>query len=245
MNWKLFASTFALIFLAELGDKTQLAAMAKTATADNARWVVFLAASAALVLSTLIAVLIGNTLTKFVPEYAIKIAAASLFIVFGGVILHDAFAQRAEAVRKAPAPAGPLARIILRLAAGFEEAAATDYASLAAAEQNPRLTELYADLAKDEEAHLEALRNARLEHGAHMLPDVSPPETTQHLLHDVAGERSPALEHAIDHERATAAFYRELERGTGILGLRNVFATLAEQEEEHARRLSEFLPKTG
>ena len=87
-NAKLFASTFILIFLAELGDKTQLAAMAKSI---EGRMTVFLAASAALVCSTLIAVLFGDSLTRFIPERYLQIAAGVLFIVFGGIMLFKVF----------------------------------------------------------------------------------------------------------------------------------------------------------
>ena len=91
--WKLFSGTFVLIFLAELGDKTQLAAMAKTADSpDNsmAKWVVFRAASGALVASTFIAVFLGHILKAVVPDARyIKIAAALLFIIVGFSILYD------------------------------------------------------------------------------------------------------------------------------------------------------------
>ncbi len=91
--WKLFGGTFILIFLAELGDKTQLAAMAKTADSpDNimAKWVVFLAASLALVASTFIAVFLGHLLKAVVPdERYIKIAAGALFLIFGFSILYE------------------------------------------------------------------------------------------------------------------------------------------------------------
>ena len=89
--WKMFGSTFILIFLAELGDKTQLAAMARAAdgpSGSSAKWIVFLAASSALVLSTLIAVFLGGALKALIPdERYIKIAAGALFVVFGAWIL--------------------------------------------------------------------------------------------------------------------------------------------------------------
>ena len=60
MDPKLFLTVFGTVFLAELGDKTQLAALTRTAAADGSKWTVFFAASAALVVSTLVAVLIGE-----------------------------------------------------------------------------------------------------------------------------------------------------------------------------------------
>ena len=85
MDWKLFVGTFALIFLAELGDKTQLAALASSA-GSRSPWSVFAGASAALVLSTLLAVLIGATLQRLCPVHYLKGGAAILFFVLGGSI---------------------------------------------------------------------------------------------------------------------------------------------------------------
>ncbi|MBM4149416.1 MAG: TMEM165/GDT1 family protein, partial [Lentisphaerae bacterium] len=120
MNWKLFASTFLLIFLAELGDKTQLAAMARAATGGSGKWIVFWAATLALALSTLIAVLFGGALTRVVPERAIKLAAGALFVVFGVIILVNAVRPGAEAAAAPKAQPGLLARAVLRAAAEFE-----------------------------------------------------------------------------------------------------------------------------
>ena len=89
MEWKAFFSTFLLIFLAELGDKTQLTALAQSA-AHN-RWIVFGGASLALVLSTLLAVLFGDALTKFFPPKILHIACALLFFTFGAFLLIGAF----------------------------------------------------------------------------------------------------------------------------------------------------------
>jgi putative Ca2+/H+ antiporter (TMEM165/GDT1 family) len=81
MDWKLFGTTFAAIFLAEMGDKTQLATL--SAASAGSRWVVFAAAALALVATTAIAVALGEGLTRIVPPVWIKRAAGALFIVLG------------------------------------------------------------------------------------------------------------------------------------------------------------------
>ncbi|MDR1521089.1 MAG: TMEM165/GDT1 family protein [Planctomycetota bacterium] len=91
--WKLFGGTFVLVFLAELGDKTQLAALAKTAESPDdpaAKWAVFLGATLALGASTLIAVFLGQALRATIPdERYIKLASGGLFLFFGIMILRD------------------------------------------------------------------------------------------------------------------------------------------------------------
>jgi len=82
MDSKLFWTTFATVFLAELGDKTQLAAMTATAR-SGALWTVFLAASAALICATAIGVAAGSVIFKVVPEHLIKYVAGSAFIAVG------------------------------------------------------------------------------------------------------------------------------------------------------------------
>jgi|APIni6443716594_1056825.scaffolds.fasta_scaffold2218449_1 putative Ca2+/H+ antiporter (TMEM165/GDT1 family) len=81
-NASLFWTTFGTVFLAELGDKTQLAAMTATAR-SGALLTVFLAASAALVCATALGVLVGGALFKVVPEYVVKYLAGAAFIVVG------------------------------------------------------------------------------------------------------------------------------------------------------------------
>lgn len=82
MSKALFWTTFGTVFLAELGDKTQLAAMTATAKSGSIM-TVFLAASAALVCATAIGVLVGGALFKVVPEYMIKYVAGVVFIGMG------------------------------------------------------------------------------------------------------------------------------------------------------------------
>lgn len=86
MDWKIFVSAFGLIFLAELGDKTQLAAMAMAARSQSPLSV-FLGAMAGLGLVTLIGVAFGSLITRFVPEAYLRYAAGGLFILFGLLIL--------------------------------------------------------------------------------------------------------------------------------------------------------------
>ncbi len=74
---------FITVFLAELGDKTQLATMLFSADREISRLGVFLAASAALILSTLIAVLVGGTLSNHINRKVLTIIAGIGFIAIG------------------------------------------------------------------------------------------------------------------------------------------------------------------
>ena len=85
MDWKLFASTFVAIFLAEMGDKTQLATM--SLSAGSSRWVVFAGAAAALVTTSAVAVLVGEGVARVVPQVWIKRGAGLVFVVLGLVFL--------------------------------------------------------------------------------------------------------------------------------------------------------------
>jgi Ca2+/H+ antiporter, TMEM165/GDT1 family len=86
MDWKVMASTFGLIFLAEMGDKTQLAAI--TLVAETKRPVaVFVGASLALLLVSLLGVVVGSVLTQYVPTEYLEKAAAVAFIVIGVLML--------------------------------------------------------------------------------------------------------------------------------------------------------------
>jgi len=83
---KTLLTTFSLIFLAELGDKTQFAALCLAADSKS-RLAVFLGASLALVTSAFLAVLLGAFLARCFPPYVIKTVAVILFIVMGVVML--------------------------------------------------------------------------------------------------------------------------------------------------------------
>ncbi len=86
MDWKLFTSTFLVIFLAELGDKTQLATLGLAAGAAS-RSSVFLGAAAALVATTALAVVAGEAVGRLVPELWLRRGAGTLFVVLGAFFL--------------------------------------------------------------------------------------------------------------------------------------------------------------
>jgi len=82
VDFKVFFTTFVMIFLAELGDKTQLATLSFAADSKS-RIAVFLGSAVALVLSSLLAVLVGTGLNRVMPANYIKTGAGVLFILLG------------------------------------------------------------------------------------------------------------------------------------------------------------------
>jgi putative Ca2+/H+ antiporter (TMEM165/GDT1 family) len=83
MDWKLLATVFATVFVAELGDKTQLATLLYAADKEVSKLTVFLGAAAALVLTSLIGVLAGGLVADHVDERVLKWVAGAGFIVIG------------------------------------------------------------------------------------------------------------------------------------------------------------------
>ena len=90
MDWRVFVTTFGVIFLAEMGDKTQLAAMTMAAQTKNP-WGVFLGAALALIAVSAIGVVVGSALGAYLPLVWIKRVAAAAFILIGILMLLDKF----------------------------------------------------------------------------------------------------------------------------------------------------------
>jgi putative Ca2+/H+ antiporter (TMEM165/GDT1 family) len=86
MDWKIFGTAFLTLFLAELGDKTQLAIITMTAKTDS-KLAIFLGASLALVIVSLLAVLVGGVLSQYVPTEWLQRIVAVAFIVIGVLML--------------------------------------------------------------------------------------------------------------------------------------------------------------
>jgi putative Ca2+/H+ antiporter (TMEM165/GDT1 family) len=78
----LLASTFATVFLAELGDKTQLAIVSISGTSSRPG-AVFAGSATALVLASLLGSAAGGTLTAVIPTDWLQLAAAGGFLILG------------------------------------------------------------------------------------------------------------------------------------------------------------------
>jgi putative Ca2+/H+ antiporter (TMEM165/GDT1 family) len=90
MDLRVLLTTFGIIFLAEMGDKTQLAAMTMAAQTKRP-WAVFLGASLALAAVSALGVIVGATLGNYVPLEWVKRVAAVAFIIIGVLMLLEKF----------------------------------------------------------------------------------------------------------------------------------------------------------
>jgi putative Ca2+/H+ antiporter (TMEM165/GDT1 family) len=93
MDWGVFFSVFGLVFVAELGDKTQLAVVTQTCKYRRP-WGVFVGASAALAVVTALGALGGRALGSLLPETVVRVGAALVFLAMGGAVAREA--ARAE-----------------------------------------------------------------------------------------------------------------------------------------------------
>ncbi|MCT4605880.1 MAG: TMEM165/GDT1 family protein [Marinisporobacter sp.] len=79
---RIIITSFWIVFIAELGDKTQLQTML-LATQSKSILGVFIGAACALVLSCLLGVFVGSYITKLIAPNYLRIVAGFVFIVFG------------------------------------------------------------------------------------------------------------------------------------------------------------------
>jgi len=86
LDWRLFFTTLWLIFLAELGDKTQLTTIAMSAQAEKP-WSVFWGAAIALTLTSLLGMLVGHFIADLVPARLVHMGAGVLFVILGVLLI--------------------------------------------------------------------------------------------------------------------------------------------------------------
>lgn len=90
MDFRVLLTTFGIIFLAEMGDKTQLAAMTMAAQTKRP-WAVFVGASLALAAVSALGVVVGSVIGDYVPLEWVKRGAAVAFIIIGILMLAGKF----------------------------------------------------------------------------------------------------------------------------------------------------------
>ena len=84
--WKSIATAFFLVFLAELGDKTQLSTML-LASKSKSIWYTFIGSACALVLSSLLGVIAGSFLNKYIPPFYIQFFSGIAFLIIGALLI--------------------------------------------------------------------------------------------------------------------------------------------------------------
>jgi putative Ca2+/H+ antiporter (TMEM165/GDT1 family) len=87
VDLKLFATVFSTIFVAELGDKTQLATLLYASDTSHPKLTVFAASAAALVLTSALGVLAGSLIAEYVSSKILRWVAGLGFIAVGVWVL--------------------------------------------------------------------------------------------------------------------------------------------------------------
>lgn len=83
MDWKILATVFASVFVAEMADKTQLVTMLFATDKAVSKWLVFFGSASALVLTSAIGVLAGTLLSQVINVKMMSIVAGAGFILIG------------------------------------------------------------------------------------------------------------------------------------------------------------------
>jgi putative Ca2+/H+ antiporter (TMEM165/GDT1 family) len=83
MDWKILSTVFVSVFVAELGDKTQLATMLFASDKDASKLTIFLGAALALVLSSAIGVAAGSLISQYVSAKTLQYVAGIGFVGIG------------------------------------------------------------------------------------------------------------------------------------------------------------------
>ena len=87
MDLRFFLTVFSTVFLAELGDKTQLATFLYAADAEHSKVIVFLGAASALVVTSAIGVAMGGIVAQYVSPRMLSWLAGAGFIAIGALTI--------------------------------------------------------------------------------------------------------------------------------------------------------------
>ncbi len=83
MDYRILLTVFATVFIAELGDKTQLATMLFAADKEVSKWTVFIGASLALIATSALGVLAGSVISDYISAKHLQYIAGIGFILIG------------------------------------------------------------------------------------------------------------------------------------------------------------------
>ena len=89
MEWKLLATVFVSVFVAEMADKTQLVTLLFAANQEVSKLTVFVAASAALILTSAIGVIVGSLVSEIINPKVMTTIAGMGFMIIGAWILYQ------------------------------------------------------------------------------------------------------------------------------------------------------------
>jgi putative Ca2+/H+ antiporter (TMEM165/GDT1 family) len=93
MEWKILATVFTSVFIAEMADKTQLVTMLFATDRDVSKWTVFFGSASALVLTSAIGVIAGAMLSQVINVKTMSILAGAGFMLIGAWTLYHGLSQ--------------------------------------------------------------------------------------------------------------------------------------------------------
>jgi rubrerythrin len=260
MNLKILAASFAVVFLAELGDKTQLTALAFSAQ-TRSQWSVFLGTSLALICTTALAVACGGLLAKVLPPRVMHLSSGVMFVLIGLILLVN-LARKAPSEAEEAVPeeervesamrTGPVGAFVARQVISFEEdlASFVDEQAQGLPEGNVRDSLLAA--ARAHRGHVRSLRglgeaigdeerlaidrNLERMDAGRLLSILEESDTT--AGHD-------AVSRIIERQEAAAQFYIALAQMIGFHDARDVLRHLAAEEIRMAQDLCSLTQHAG
>ena len=265
MNIRILLASFALVFLAELGDKTQLAALTFT-TSTKSPWTVFIGTSLALITATALAVMCGAFLSKILPEKVLHIASGVMFVLMGLILLVNVARKAPSPTRQdleetTPAamhqPRGAIVDLVTRQAVAFEEDIVTFLEQLIDRIPDGHQQDVVRRIVAEDRHHLNALNDLHGQHrdaaeeapeigaeAAVLLEEKSPAQTRladRRCTDPGADALRDDIQAAIDKEEAAADFYLALARIAKIHELRDAFRWLAMEDIRHAQALCSLI----
>ncbi len=239
MDFKIFLGAFITIFMAEFLDKTQLAVMAASASTKSPVSI-FAGAASALVLSTILAVIFGSVIQKFIPQQYVNGSAGVIFIIIGVFLIVNIFHTKAEAkVESLPSKIGLSGKMIFNTAMAFEKNSLEKYQILAKQAESSHLKALFNHIAIEEQEHFNNIEKY-VHENKHSYWDKTYDKLNKIPELVLSTKDDTIVNDAIEHEKHTYNFYNFLAQKALVPEIKNAFLRLAQEEMSHIVHLEEF-----